>query len=160
MKKLFILFDAIINTFILFLSLRVFMKDKKLIAIVRIRGRVKISSAIEETLGRLRLYRVNNCVVLHADDSYKGMIKKCENHVAYGEIDESTAKKLFKKYVPNMNADDILNNKIDIKELKPYLPFRLTPPKRGYKAIKVSFNNGGSLGNMGEHINELLNRMV
>ena len=38
------------------------------------------------------------------------MIKKCENHVAYGEIDENTAKKLFKKYVPKILNEAVIKD--------------------------------------------------
>lgn len=129
----------------------------KLIAVVRIRGRVNVSSDIEETMKRLRLDRVNSCSILKLTDSYKGMIKKCQNHVAYGEIDEETLSKLLAKHLPELNAKDVMKNAGGIKER---MPFRLHPPRHGFRPTRRSFVQGGTLGYMGKEINSLIKRMV
>ena len=75
------------------------MKNKeaknKLVAVVRIRGRVNVRGSITETLKRLNLKRVSNCTIIKATDSYMGMLNKCSNYVAYGEIDPETLGKLM-----------------------------------------------------------------
>ncbi len=133
--------------------------NNKLIAIVRIRGRVGVRSTIAETLDRLRLKRVNNCVVLKATDSYEGMVRRCNNYVAYGEIDEPTLKGLFEKNGIDADPSKIIAEGIP-KELKEELPFRLHPPRHGFKSTKRGVNQGGSLGYMGSGINDLIKRMI
>lgn len=132
---------------------------EKLVAVVRIRGRVNVRSDITETLERLRLKRVNNCVLLTLTDSYKGMLNKCINHVAYGEIDGATLEKLLKK-AEGLTAEELVGGKYDRAKLKAQMPFRLHPPRHGYKSTKLSFKQGGSLGYMGADINKLISRMV
>jgi large subunit ribosomal protein L30 len=132
----------------------------RLVAIVRIRGRVNVRRDINETLDRLRLKRVNNCTVIKANDSNYGMIKACSNYVAYGEVDKDTLKKLVENGKVDMNVEDLLSGKYDAEELKKKLPFRLHPPRHGYKSTKRSVNQGGSLGYMGQDINKLIQRMV
>lgn len=133
--------------------------NNKLIAVVRIRGRVGVRSTIAETLDRLRLKRVNNCVVVKATDSYEGMIKRCSNYVAYGEVDEPTLKNLLEKNGIEADSSKILSDGVS-KELREKLPFRLHPPRHGYKSTKRGVNQGGSLGYMGAGINDLIKRMV
>lgn len=133
--------------------------DNKLIAIVRIRGRAGVMNKIAETLERLRLKRVNNCVVVKATKSYAGMIKRCSNYIAYGEIDEQTLKNLLNKNSIKLEPNEVLEEGIS-KELRDTLPFKLHPPRHGYKSIKHGVNQGGSLGYMGPQINELIKRMI
>ncbi|MCL5106264.1 MAG: uL30 family ribosomal protein [Candidatus Marsarchaeota archaeon] len=132
--------------------------NNKLIAVVRIRGRVNVRANIKETMKRLNLNYVNNCVLLNVTDSYFGMIKQCENYVAYGEINKENLAALLAKNEIKQSAEDILANKADINTLKAV--FRLHPPRHGFKSTKLNFKQGGSLGYMGEHINDLINRMV
>jgi large subunit ribosomal protein L30 len=134
--------------------------EDKLLAVVRVRGRVNVRSDIAETLDRLRLKRVNNCILLKPTVSYMGMLKKCINHVAYGNIDKSTLEKLLSKKVEGVKADEVLKEGYDFNKLKEQMPFRMHPPRHGYRSTKLSFKQGGSLGNMGPDINKLLNRMV
>ena len=55
----------------------------------------------------------------------------------------------------------IIDNKFKYKEIPEIKPlFRLNPPKKGYKGIKRSFANGGTLGYRGKEINKLIERMV
>lgn len=134
--------------------------DNKLVSVVRVRGRVNVRSDITETLNRLNLKRVNNCVLLKVTNSYMGMLNKCHNHVAYGEVNEEALAKLLAKYAPDAKAKDVIDGKYDINKLKEMMPFRLHPPRHGYKSTKLSFTQGGSLGYQGEAINSLIKRMV
>ncbi len=139
------------------------MKDKelnnKLIAAVRIRGRVNVRGDITETLDRLRLKRVNNCVVIKVNDSYMGMINKCRNYIAYGEVNDETLSKLLEKGSIDMKPSD-LEKAEDNEKLKESLPIRLHPPRHGFKSTKLGFKQGGSLGYMGEEVNSLISRMI
>lgn len=132
----------------------------KLVAVVRIRGRVNVRSDITETLERLNLKYVNNCVLLTLTNSYKGMLNKCINHVAYGEIDEPTLEKLLAKKAEGLTAKELLAGKYDPVKLKEQMPLCLHPPRHGYKSTKLSFKQGGSLGYQGADINKLISRMV
>ncbi|MCL5431244.1 MAG: uL30 family ribosomal protein, partial [Candidatus Marsarchaeota archaeon] len=58
--------------------------DGRLIAAVRIRGRVNVDSRIEDTMERLHLPKVNNCALIKVDAAYAGMLEKCMNHIAFG----------------------------------------------------------------------------
>ncbi len=136
--------------------------DNKLVAIVRIRGRVNVRSDITETLERLNLKRVSNCALVKVNDSYMGMINKCSNYVAYGEIDEPTLGSLLERRGKGegIDAKSLMDGSFDSKELKKMMPFRLHPPRHGYKSTKLNVNQGGSLGYMGADINKLIARMV
>ncbi len=134
--------------------------ENKLVAIVRIRGRVNVRHDISETLKRLRLNRVNNCTVVKLTPDYYGMLKNCESYVTYGEVSKETLERLVKSSNMKISANDIIEGKYDLKELKKNLPFRLHPPRHGYKSTKRSVNEGGSLGYMGSKINLLIARMV
>lgn len=135
-------------------------KNDALVAVVRVRGRVNVRHDIEETLLRLNLKRVNNCALLPANESYSGMLQKCENYVAYGEIDKSVLEKLVARHAPDLKPDELMSKGYDVKKLKEHMPFRLKPPRRGHRSIKRHFNQGGAVGYMGIQINQLLARMV
>ena len=130
----------------------------KLVAVIRIRGRVNVRSNIKETLKRLNLKYVNNCIILNMTDSYFGMIKQCENYIAYGEINKQNISLLLAKNNINEKTEDIIENKINANTIKTV--FRLHPPRHGFRSTKLNFKQGGSLGYVGEHINDLLKRMI
>jgi len=122
------------------------------IAIIRIRGKVRVNKDIIDTLDMLRLYRQNYCAVYEKTPSIIGMIQKIKDYVAWGEIDDETFKILKdKRGKPNPKKKE---------EVKPY--FRLNPPRGGFerKGIKKGFNAGGALGYRGKKIIELINRMI
>lgn len=112
------------------------------VVMIRIRGSINTVREIENTLNMLKLYKKNNCVIVEMTPSIKGMIKKINNFITWGEIDDETLA--------------ALNKKGDM------VPCRLNPPVKGYgrKGIKVPFSRGGALGYRGERINELIQRMI
>lgn len=113
------------------------------IAIVRVRGQLHIRHDIKTTLTTLKLNKKNTCVILEETPANKGMIQKAKNFVTYGPINEETQKKINAKY-PNEKT------------------YHLSPPTKGFgrKGIKLPFHKGGALGDRGEKINDLLNRMI
>ena len=147
-------------------------------AVVRVRGKVGVKGEIEETMRRLMLTRVNHAVVVPETPEYEGMIKKAKDYVTWGEISEEVLKEMilkrgefrgggkvtkeelekrvgesFDKFV-----EEVVKNK---KKLHKILkPFRLHPPRKGYRSIKLPFKVGGALGYRGEKINDLLRRMI
>ena len=134
--------------------------DGKLIAAVRVRGTVNVRGSISETLKRLNLKRVNNCVIIKMTDSYSGMIGKCSGYIAYGEVNEAVLGKMLKRAEIETSPKDLLDGKVAVKALAEQMPIRLHPPRRGYGRTKLGFAQGGVLGYQGEKINDLLVRMV
>lgn len=140
-----------------------------MIAIIRIKGKVKIRKEIEETLSRLRLGRKYVCVLVDEKDKIKlGMLKKIKDYAAYGEIEkgmlirliEKRGKRVDKKEIkePEKVAEEILKGKkLEEAGLKPF--FRLHPPRKGLKSSKKQFPRG-VLGNHKQEINKLIERML
>ena len=157
----------------------------KLIFAVRIRGAPGMKRKILDTLKMLRMHKVNHGVLIWAEKSYKGMLNKCKDYIAYGKIDEKTLVRLLRvrgrvegnkpltdEYIKNLTeyknikvfSKALLNGKIQYREkfvykLKPI--FRLHPPRKGHRgSIKKHYAEGGTLGNLGEHINILIHKMM
>ena len=53
---------------------------------IRIRGTVELRGDIKETLKMLGLTRVNHCVIIDDDPSYKGMLQKAKDYITWGEV--------------------------------------------------------------------------
>ncbi len=156
----------------------------KKLAVVRIRGRVDRSFSIKKTLKLLRLNRTNHCVIIDDRETYKGMLQKAKDLIAWGELDFPTLKELLLKrgrleggkritedYIRNntnfSGIDDFIKKFLkfeaslsDIKGLKPV--FRLHPPRKGHRpsGVKQPFTLGGALGYRGNEINDLIIKMA
>jgi len=119
------------------------------IAIIRIRGGVRVNTDIIDTLDMLKLHKKNFCVIYENTPSLLGMVKKTKDYITWGEIDEDTAKLLIEKRA------------VKTKEgIKPF--FRLNPPKGGFerKGTKKGYSIGGALGYRGKDINKLIQKMI
>lgn len=149
--------------------------------IIRLRGPVGVNKDIEYTMKILRLHKVNHCVLLEENDIIYGMIQKIKDYIAYGIIDKQSLINLLKyrgKLVGNKKlkeedlskfssysnfdtlSEDLLNNKIKLKDIKFIKQvFRLHPPRKGHKGIKRTVQQGGTLGNHGKNITKLLYKM-
>ena len=157
--------------------------EKKRIAIVRVRGDLKKSKEVRDTLKMLKLYKVNSCVVGTNTDSFNGMINKVKDLVTWGEIDQETFKTMLTKRGKVMGnkflteeylkgktktdfegfSKDFFEFKKEIKNIPGVKPFfRLKPPTKGFdrKGIKKPFSVGGALGYMKDKINDLIRRML
>lgn len=112
------------------------------IAVVRVRGLVKIRKDFVDTLKMLNLNQKNHCIIMENTPVNLGMIKKVKDFVTWGEVNEETIALLESRK----------KNKV----------YTLQPPKKGFgrKGIKMPFNKSGGLGYRGKKINELLKRMV
>lgn len=139
-------------------------EKSKLLAVIRVRGRVKVRQSIAETLDRLNLKKVNNLVLLNAANaSYMGMLKKCKDFVTFGEVDKDTLAKLLAAKGVKLDegsSGSLLSGDKSPKELKIEMPLRMHPPKSGYEGIKLAYNSGGSLGYRSESINKLIAKML
>jgi len=115
-----------------------------MIAVIRIHGQVGLKNDIKETLYRLKVRRKFACVVLEKPTKEQiGMIKKVQDFIAYGEINQETFEKLK-----------------ETRGKKGKSFFRLHPPRGGIDSKKHFGVKKGVLGNNKEKINELINRML
>jgi large subunit ribosomal protein L30 len=150
-------------------------------AIVQVRGVVNTRREIKDTLKMLRLHHINHCVLVPDTPEYLGMIRKVKDFVAYGEVDAVTIETILRtrgRIVGNASLTDeyVKSNSpysgvtefaaalasgearlTDVPGVKPVL--RLHPPRKGYRTIKRTVQQGGALGYYGQEINSLLHRM-
>lgn len=126
---------------------------EKLVAVVRIKGTIKVPMDVRETLERLNLKRKNWMAFYYDSPSVRGMIKRAGRYVAWGEVeDQNLLQELLKKR-GRLRGDRRLDQKaldelgckgieelasgIMNGELKTYRDkglvniFRLTPPSGG-----------------------------
>ena len=142
-------------------------ENKKILAVIRIAGQVKVDYDIANTLERLKLKRKYSCVLVNSNNrSAMGMLKKIKYCVAYGEIDKETLIKLLKargkkldkkEFNESKVAEELLSGKT-LKSLNFLSFFRLHPPRKGIKS-KLQYPRG-VLGNNKEDINKLIGRML
>ena len=152
---------------------------------IRIRGAPGMRRTIIDTLKMLRMHKVNHGVLLWGEDSTMGMLRKCKDYIAYGEINEKTLvrllrargkiegnKQLTDEHIKNLTdytgikdlakallKGDIQYKTKDIYKIKPV--FRLHPPRKGYRgSIKKHYPEGGTLGYVNIYINELIHKML
>ncbi|NQU79820.1 uL30 family ribosomal protein [Candidatus Woesearchaeota archaeon] len=113
-------------------------------AAILIRNTTRTSGDIRDTLIMLRLHKKFTCTLVPAIPSFKGMLNKTKDFIAYGEVDDETVKLLNEK----RGNDDNL--------------FHLHPPRGGFerKGIKRNFVQGGAIGYRGTKINDLIKRMI
>jgi large subunit ribosomal protein L30 len=155
----------------------------KAVGVVLIRGKCKIIHKVEYTLLSMNLTKSNHCVIVPFDTTHKGMLRKVKDYVTWGPIDKTTLKTLIlkrgrivgdaplteehiKKNSQFKSVDELVDAIIsckaslkDVKDAKPL--FRLHPPAGGFHgSIKKDYRSGGTLGDRGEKINELLNKMI
>ena len=158
----------------------------KLYFAVRIRGAVgSMKGKMLDTLKMLRMHRVNHGVLIWGTKSYKGMLVKCKDYIAYGEIDEKSLVKLLRvrgkvegnkqlteEHIKNLTkyktfkelSKALLIGETQYREgfiykIKPV--FRLHPPIKGHRGtIKRHYGEGGTLGYVGIYINEIVRKMI
>ena len=112
------------------------------LAIIRIKGPLRVPSSVEDTMKMLNLNKKFACAVIEDNPTLKGMIKKVEHLITWGEINDETIKMLEKR--------------------KRGKGFALHPPRGGFerKGIKMPFKLGGVYGYRAEKINDLIKRML
>lgn len=116
------------------------------IIVLRIKGKIDIHPDIKRTFDELKLDRKFACRVLEDKPEVIGMIKKIQDYIAYGEVDEETLKQLMEKRGKE--------GKKDVKQT-----FHLQPPRGGFKKSLKFMWPKGILGKNGK-INELVMKML
>ncbi len=140
---------------------------KETLAVLRIRGSVGVAPKVKDTLKMLRLNRVNHCVILSKTPDFEGMLRKAMNYITWGEIKPGVLGALIAKRGRGPGSKRIEGKDVKIlakktaerQELKIKPVFRLSPPSRGFRSIRIHFPKG-DLGYRGEKINELLEKMI
>ena len=138
-----------------------------MICAIRIKGQVGIRGDASETLDRMRLRRKYACVVLKETKDNLGRTRKMKDFIAYGEISDDMLEKLIEARGKLLDKSKKIDAKKIVAEfkkgktfeelnLKPF--FRLHPPRKGI-STKTHFPKG-ALGNHGEKINSLVERML
>jgi large subunit ribosomal protein L30 len=149
---------------------------------VRVRGTVSAQREARETLDLLLLTKTNHGVLVRNNPSMKGMLKRAQSYVTWGEISTETIadllmkrgrllgdKKLTDEFSQKVGcksigdlAAAIADCKLDFGKLPGVQPiFKLHPPRKGFKGTtKKNFRAGGEAGYRGEAINDLIKRMI
>lgn len=158
------------------------IEECKCLAVVKVRGTISAQREARETLDMLRLGKSNHAVLVRNNPSMKGMLKRVQSYVTWGEISKETLaelltkrgrlagdKELTEEYAKKVGcksisdlAEAIANCKVDYAKLPEIQPvFKLHPPRKGFKGTtKKNFRAGGEAGYRGEAINDLVKRMA
>lgn len=139
-----------------------------MIAVIRIAGRVEMVGDVADTLHRMRLRRKFTATLYPDNEQTKKLLHSVRNFVAYGPIKEPVLVKLVKSRGQPTDKKKTLNAEKSVEHIqtkgfegsgiKPF--FRLHPPRKG---IVSKFHVGvgkGVLGDNGEAINALIERML
>lgn len=118
-----------------------------MIAIIRIRGQVKLKNSVAETFKRLRLPKKYSCIFIDEKDVVRmGMLNTIVPYVIFGKVDDETMKKVIKARGHISNGE--------------YQGFcRLCPPVGGFKKTTKMAAPKGVLGK-NEDIAKLLEKMI
>lgn len=147
--------------------------------IVRVRGEADSPSGVRDTLDMLNLTQVNAFTIVPDEDTYRGMVEKVHDYVAYGEPDAATVASLLADRGETLHGGDVdddfaaeqgydsvnalaeaaVEGETTLREAGVDPTVRLHPPRKGHDGIKHSYKQGGVLGNHGDEIDDLLRRM-
>jgi large subunit ribosomal protein L30 len=151
-------------------------------AVVQLRGEVNMAGDVRDTLKMLNIHAVNHCTFVPETDTYRGMVTKVNDYVAFGEPSEETVATLLRRRGEPLEGDadvddewvaehteydgvDALAAALVAEEttlreqgLSPVL--RLHSPRGGHDGIKHPTKEGGQLGrHENGSIDELLEAM-
>jgi large subunit ribosomal protein L30 len=151
-----------------------------MIAAIRVRGRTGVKGEIADTMKMLRLNRINHAVIIEENPSYQGMLQKAKDYITWGEINKETLVKMISKRgtlpgglkvtdeylkentsyqsIEDLSQAVLEGASLEESGIKPV--FRLHPPRKGFKNIKKSYNEDGSLGYRGENVEDLISKML
>lgn len=151
-------------------------------AVIQLRGEIDLSEEMVDTLRMLNLHKQNHCTLVPETESYRGMITKVHNHIAYGEPSVDAVEMLLtRRGEPDQGDADINDEWVDentdydsvaaladalhaeettLQEQGLSPVFRLHPPRGGHDGVKNPVSDGGQIGEHStEEIDELLEAM-
>ena len=137
-------------------------------AVVQLRGEKDMSRDTRDTLRMLNIHSVNHCAFVPWTDTYRGMVHKVNDHVAYGEPSADVVAELLRRraepeqgsadvdgewLADNADYDDfeslaeaLLDEETTLQEQGLAPVVRLHPPRGGHDGIKHPVKEGGQLG--------------
>jgi len=151
-------------------------------ALVQLRGEVNQSGAVRDTLSMLNLGRVNHATLVPETDTYRGMVTKVNDWVAYGEPSPEVVEVLLRRrgepaegsadvddewVAENTDYGDVstlaealLAEEVKLQDVGLSPTLRLHPPRSGHDGVKHPTKEGGALGrHTTEEIDALLEAM-
>lgn len=151
-------------------------------ALVQLRGEINMSEDVHDTLKMLNVHAVNHCTFVPETETYRGMVTKVHDHVAYGEPSQETVELLLSRRAEPIEGDTDIDDEwveanteyTDVSELAAALldeettlrdaglspAIRLHPPRSGHDGVKHPTAEGGQIGKHDtEAIDELLTAM-
>src|SRR3989338_6835371 len=100
------------------------------LAIVLVRGMVKVVEPVKDTLAMLNLHRKNHCVVIDDNASNQGMLAKVKDYIAWGQIDDATFAELVHKRGQLLVG---MGKGLEVNGKKYKRFFALHPPRKGFE---------------------------
>jgi len=141
-----------------------------MIAVVRLRGNIKVNYRISTALELLRIRKVNHCIILRDSKDAIGVLKRVKDYTTFGEVSDEVVKLMIEKRGRKVGGKRL--DKADIPKMFKLLGepkklieagfkpvFRLRPARKGLKSVKKQFPQG-DLGNRGKEMTKLLERMI
>ena len=151
-------------------------------ALVQLRGDVNMDEEVADTLEMLNIHHVNHCTFIPETDTYRGMVTKVNDFVAFGQPSQETVERLIAKRGEPLEGDaDVDDDWVsenteysDVEALAEALldeettlrdeglspTIRLHPPRGGHDGVKHPTVEGGQLGrHETEAIDSLLEAM-
>ena len=135
--------------------------------VIRISGMVDVPYKVSHTLDHMRLRRKFSAILMPETIETTKILHKVRSFVAFGKISDEMLSKLISLRGESLkktkiNSESVIKGleKKSLSELglKPF--FRLHPPRKGIESKKHFGVGRGVLGDNGEHINLLLERML
>jgi len=155
---------------------------------IRIRSALRAPPKVIKDLKSLRLHRIHTGTFVVNNKSTKPMLHNVKSYIAYGTLSLQTIRRMlyeraFCKYngerkniTPEVLFDRFGGEINTIEEIVEALflgrtnasainkwlwPFRLSSPRKGYGGRKIrDFVDGGSTGDHGKYLDELVSRML
>ncbi|WP_436925102.1 50S ribosomal protein L30 [Halosimplex amylolyticum] len=151
-------------------------------ALVQLRGEVNMNQDVRDTLEMLNVHSVNHATFVPETETYRGMVTKVNDYVAFGEPSVETVALLIERrgeplegeadiddswVVANTDymsveelAEALVDEETTLKEQGLAPTLRLHPPRGGHDGIKHPTKEGGELGRHdSESIDDLLEAM-
>ncbi|MFB6159888.1 MAG: 50S ribosomal protein L30 [Haloferacaceae archaeon] len=148
-------------------------------AVVQVRGEVNTSSEVRDTLKMLNLHGVNHCTFVPETDSYRGMLTKVNDFVAFGEPSVDTVATILARRAEPVEGDAdvddewvaahtdyddltglaeaLVAEETTLREAGLSPELRLHPPRGGHDGIKQPVAAGGEIG---EHATEQIDALL
>jgi len=137
-------------------------------AVVQLRGEVNTSQSVRDTLSMLNIGRVNHCALVPSGETFRGMVTKVNDVVAFGEPSPEVLATLLRRRAEPAEGDDdvdddwvaehtdyddvdalaraLVAEETTLREVGLSPVLRLHPPRGGHGGIKKPVREGGELG--------------